>query len=156
TGKGKNHPPLDDAAKAKLRRQALGWLKAELAAWSKVQPPRMFIARNLWQWQQERDLAGIRDQSALAKLSPEEHKAFTQFWAGVAGGGEPADSTERLEFARVAVLIAGKGKDEPPFDDAAKAKLRQQALDWLKADLNVTVDRASKAQIIATAAPLPG
>ena len=30
---------------------------------------------------------------------------------------------------------AGKGKDEPPPDDAAKVKLRQQALDWLRAEL---------------------
>src|SRR5262249_49915974 len=55
-GKGKDQPPQGDAATAKLRRQALDWLKAELAAWSRVQPPRVFIARNLWQWQQESDL----------------------------------------------------------------------------------------------------
>src|SRR5262249_35825095 len=66
---------------------------------------------------------------------------------------EPENSTERLEFARVAVLLGAKGKDELPFDNAAKAKLRQQALDWLKAELKVTADRAGKAQIIATAAP---
>src|SRR5262249_17985720 len=59
-------------------------------------------------------------------------------------------------FARVAVLMAGKGKKGPPFDGAATAKIRQQALDWLKAELNVTADRVGKAQIIATAAPLPG
>jgi formylglycine-generating enzyme required for sulfatase activity len=155
-GKGKNQLPLDDIAKAELRRQALDWLKAELVAWSKAQPPRVFIARNLWQWQQERALAGIRDQAALAKLPPEEQKAFTHFWAEVAKAAEPANSTERLEFARVAVLIAGQGKDEPPFDAASNAKLRQQALDWLKAELKVTADRAGKARIIATAAPLPG
>ena len=33
--RGKDEPTLDDAAKAKLRRQALDWLKAELTAWSK-------------------------------------------------------------------------------------------------------------------------
>src|SRR5262249_10906505 len=155
-GEGKNQPPLDDAAKAELRRQALDWLKAELTAWSKVQPPRVFIARNLWQWQQERDLAGLRDQAALARIPPEEQKAFTRFWADIAKAAEPANSTERLEFARVAVLIAEQSTEEPPFDEAAKAKLRRQALDWLKAELNVTADRAGKAQIIATAAPLPG
>jgi len=35
-GKGKDEPPLDDAAKAKLRVQARDWLKAELVAWTKV------------------------------------------------------------------------------------------------------------------------
>src|SRR5262249_22904106 len=107
-GKGKNPPPLDDAAKAKFRRQALDWLKAEPEAWSTRQPPHVLIARNLWQWQQDRDLAGIRDQAALAKLPPEEQKACTQFWAYVAKVAQPASSTERLELARVAVLIAGK------------------------------------------------
>src|SRR5262249_15815187 len=141
-GKGKKHPPLDNTAKAKLRRQALDWLKAELASWSKVQPPRLFIARNLWQWQHERDLAGIPDQTALDKLPPKEQKASTQSWAGVAKAAGPANSTERLEFARVAVLLAapsplplsplrerGRGEWEPPFDVAAKAKFRRQALD---------------------------
>jgi serine/threonine protein kinase/formylglycine-generating enzyme required for sulfatase activity len=155
-GQGKEQPPLNDAAKAKLRRQALDWLKAELTDWGKVQPPRVFIARNLWQWQQERALAGIRDQSVLAKLPPEEQKAFTQFWGEVAKSVEPANSTERLEFARIAVLIASNRKDEPSFDNVAKAKLRQQALDWLRAELNGTADRAGKAQIVAAAAPLPG
>ena len=78
-------------------------------------------------------------------------------WADVAKAAEPANSTERLEFARAAALIAsGQGKDDPPQGDAAKAKLRGQALDWLKAELTVTVDLAGKARIIAAAAPLPG
>jgi serine/threonine protein kinase/formylglycine-generating enzyme required for sulfatase activity len=155
-GQGKGQPPQGAAAKAKLRQQALDWLKAELTAWSKVQPPRVFIARTLWQWQQERDLAGIRDQAALAPLPPEEQEACTQLWAEIAKSAEPANSSERVDFARIAVLIATQGKEEPPFDAAAKAKLRQQAFDWLKAELAVTTDRAGKAQIIATAAPLPG
>src|SRR5262249_56388301 len=141
-GRGRNHPRQGDAAKAKLRRQALDWLKAELATWNKVQPPRVFIARNLWHWQQERALAGIRDQAALAKFPPEEQKAFTQFWADVAEAAAPANSTERLEFARVAVVIAGKGKDEPPFDAAAKANVRQQALDCRKAEVEQSAHSA--------------
>ena len=61
-----------------------------------------------------------------------------------------------MDFARVAVLIAARqGKDEPPIDDALKAKLRSQAFEWLKAELPVTVDRAGKTRIIAAAAPLP-
>ena len=35
-GRGKDEPPPDAAAKAELRRKALDWLRAELAAWSKV------------------------------------------------------------------------------------------------------------------------
>ena len=117
----------------------------------------MFDARNLWQWQRDGDLAGIRDTTALAKLPPEERTSFAQFWADVAKLAEVANAPSRVEFARVAALIATEpGKDEPPFDDAAKAKLRQQALDWLKVALTATADRAGKAQIVAAAAPLPG
>jgi formylglycine-generating enzyme required for sulfatase activity/tetratricopeptide (TPR) repeat protein len=156
-GESKDKPLLDAAAKATLRRQAIDWLKAELSGWSRAQPPRLFIARNLLHWQLDSALAGIRDQAALAKLTPEEQEAFTQLWANVAKTAEPANSAERLELARLAVLLAaGQGKDEPPFDDAARARLRQQALDWLKAELTVTAERAVKAQIIAAAAPLPG
>jgi tetratricopeptide (TPR) repeat protein len=156
-GQNKKKPPQGEAAKAKFRRQALGWLNAELTNWSRVQPPRVFIVRNLWHWQEDRALAGIRDQAALAKLPPEEQKVFTQVWADVAKATEPANSAERLDFARVAVLLAsGQGKDEPPLGDAAKAKLRGKAFDWLKAELTAAPDRAVKARIIAAAAPLPG
>jgi hypothetical protein len=145
--------PLKDATKAQLRRQTLDWLKAELADWIKVRPP----VRKLWQWQQDGGLASLRDQSALARLPAAERTAWTQFWADVAKAVEPANNTERLEFARIAVRIAAaQGKDEPGFDDAAKARLRRQALDWLKVVLTATADRAGKASIIAAAEPLPG
>jgi eukaryotic-like serine/threonine-protein kinase len=85
-GQGKDEPPLDDATKSKLRRQALDWLKAELAAWGKLlesgQPG--IIVQTLSHWQKDTDLAGIRDQAALAKLPAEEQKAFTRLWADVA------------------------------------------------------------------------
>src|SRR5262249_60786246 len=61
-GKGKDQPPLDGAAKTKLRRQALDWLKAELTVWSKLfesGPPqdRPAIVATLSAWQQDADLA---------------------------------------------------------------------------------------------------
>jgi hypothetical protein len=88
-GRGKDEPSLDDAARAKLRRQALDWLKTELAVWDKLLasgPPqdRPFIVRTLKHWQKDGDLAGIRDQAALDKLPADEKKAWTQLWADVA------------------------------------------------------------------------
>ncbi|HZY86491.1 MAG TPA: tetratricopeptide repeat protein, partial [Gemmataceae bacterium] len=88
-GLGKGEPPPDDAAKAKLRRQALDWLKAELAVWAKhleSGPPeaRPAIVQTLSHWREDTDLAGIRDMAALAKLPTEEGKAFTRLWADVA------------------------------------------------------------------------
>src|SRR5262249_36825264 len=88
-GQGEDEPPLDDAAKTKLRRQALDWLKAERTIWGKLlesgpSQVRPFIVRTLSHWQKDSDLAGIRDVAALAKLPTDEQKAFIQLWADVA------------------------------------------------------------------------
>ncbi len=88
-GQAKDEPPPDDAAKAKLRRQALDWLKAELAARGKLVesgPPqeREGMVLTLTGWKYDADLAGIRDAAALARLPADEQKAFTQLWVDVA------------------------------------------------------------------------
>jgi eukaryotic-like serine/threonine-protein kinase len=98
-GQGKDGPPLDDAAKAKLRGQALGWLKADLAAWSRLLasgPPqaRTTIVKSLSHWQKDANLAGLRDKEALAKLSAEEQKAFAQLWADVTALLQKAEEKE--------------------------------------------------------------
>ena len=85
-GQGKAEPPLDDAAKARLRQQALDWLKAELATWTKLLesgPPqaRQAIVQTLDHWKQDSDLAGIRDAKALAKLPADEQKAWRTLWS---------------------------------------------------------------------------
>jgi eukaryotic-like serine/threonine-protein kinase len=86
---GEDAAKLDDAERARLREQALDWLKANLGAWGDrldSGPPqvRPAIAGTLSQWQRDPDLAGIRDAAALAKLPVGEQKAFTQLWADVA------------------------------------------------------------------------
>jgi WD40 repeat protein/serine/threonine protein kinase len=85
----KEKPPLDDAAKAQLRRQAHDWLKAELAAWDKhiksgPSADRRMIVLQLTDWTHDNDLATIRDTAALSQLRAEEQKAFNQLWADVA------------------------------------------------------------------------
>jgi serine/threonine-protein kinase len=87
-GQGKDEPAPDDFAKSKLRGQALGWLQAELAAWSKMvesASPLMkaSIAQTLAHWKQDPDLAGIRDEASLAKLPEPEREAFRLLWADV-------------------------------------------------------------------------
>ena len=53
SGVGKDEPMPDEADRARLREQALGWLRADLAAWAKVleagnEPDRkQFVARTL-------------------------------------------------------------------------------------------------------------
>jgi len=88
-----NEPPLDDAARAKLRGQALEWLKAALALYTKqLESNPADVQGRLRHWQKDADMAGIRDQAALAKLPADEQKAFTQLWADVAALLKQADA----------------------------------------------------------------
>jgi thiol-disulfide isomerase/thioredoxin len=49
----------------------------------------------LRRWQEDRDLAGIRDAAALTKLPAEERAACTQLWADVAALVQKAQERER-------------------------------------------------------------
>jgi serine/threonine-protein kinase len=99
-GQGKDDPKPDDAARAKLRGQALDWLNAERAAWAKVLDAgdagaRPVVAETLQHWRVDPDLAGICDAAALAKLPESERAAWRSLWAEVdallarARGGRP-------------------------------------------------------------------
>jgi len=88
SGQGKDNPPLDDAAKARWRRLAIDWLKADLTTWSKAvgsgpAQARQAIPETLQHWKADTDLAGLRDAAALAKLPENEQKACRELWAGV-------------------------------------------------------------------------
>lgn len=100
-GQGKDEPPLDEAARARWRKQALDWLKADLAFWSKqvetgTPQVRGAVAKKLQHWKADPDLEGIRDEAALAKLPEDERKACRALWAKVEGLLEGiANSTAR-------------------------------------------------------------
>ncbi len=84
-GQDKDEPPPDDAARADLRRRALGWLKAELAAWSRLLasgPPqdRDRRPRTMQHWRKDADLAAVRDADALAKLPEAERRDWLALW----------------------------------------------------------------------------
>ena len=66
----------------------MDWLKADVAAWSKILDTgplqaRQAIAQTLQHWKADTDLAGIRDPAALAKLPPDEQKALSTLWPEV-------------------------------------------------------------------------
>jgi WD40 repeat protein len=87
-GRGQDKPSLDGAAKARLRRQALGWLKAELTAWrqaSQIIEPHVQekVGDTLAHWKEGTDLAGIRDEKELARLPEEERKEWQSLWTDV-------------------------------------------------------------------------
>ena len=87
-GQGNDVPPPDDVARARLRRQARAWLEAELAAWATVLDRgsaelKAVVPQTLKHWKSDTDLAGIRDEKDLAKLSKDERALFQQLWKDV-------------------------------------------------------------------------
>jgi tetratricopeptide (TPR) repeat protein len=88
-GAGVDEPPLDEQDRARWRRQAVVWLNAHLALLARQltsgQPDvRSAVRRAVESWQQDPDLAGLRDEAALAKLPEGERTACRQLWAEVA------------------------------------------------------------------------
>ena len=87
-GRGEGEPPPDAAAKVELRRKALDWLRAELAAWSKVldsadPKARAAVAPTLRHWKEDSDLTGVRDGDAIATLPADERRAWEALWKDV-------------------------------------------------------------------------
>jgi Flp pilus assembly protein TadD len=88
SAQGQDKPPLDEATKARWRKQALDWLKADLAAWSKLLQTgplqaRQTIVKNLQHWKADPDLAGVRDPEVLTRLPEAEQQACRVLWAEV-------------------------------------------------------------------------
>jgi tetratricopeptide (TPR) repeat protein len=86
---GKNADSLTAMERLALRRQALTWLRANLALWTRRQAngkpgDGATVQQTMRHWQQDSDLAALRDPAALAKLSVEERQACEKFWADVA------------------------------------------------------------------------
>jgi serine/threonine-protein kinase len=99
-GQGDDAAKLDDQERTRLRQQARDWLRADLALRRQQHQTgepadRAAVQQALRHWQQDTDLAGIRDAAALAKLSAEEQKAFTQLWAEVAALRKKAEGNTK-------------------------------------------------------------
>ncbi|MFO0888265.1 MAG: serine/threonine-protein kinase [Isosphaeraceae bacterium] len=85
-GEGKDDPAPDGAARAALRHKALNWLKSELNAWEPfltASKERAFVLQVLRHWQQDPDLASVRDPDALSRLTEAERAAWQSLWAEV-------------------------------------------------------------------------
>jgi serine/threonine-protein kinase len=83
-----NDAPVKEEERRRLRGQALEWLRADLAAWTKLatdQPRESAAAvrQTLQHWQTDPDLAGLRDARELAKLPAEERETCGLLWAEV-------------------------------------------------------------------------
>jgi serine/threonine-protein kinase len=87
-GKGKDADQLDDEERAHWRRQALEWLRQDLARWSEMlhkreTQTRTLVRERLHEWQADYDLAGVRAKDALARLPEEERKQWVRLWSDV-------------------------------------------------------------------------
>jgi serine/threonine protein kinase/Flp pilus assembly protein TadD len=88
-GQGEDAAKLDDTERGRLRRQALDWLRADLAAYGRLlakgpDKARPAIRQRMQHWQQNADFAGVRGAAALAKLPEAERPAWHKLWADVA------------------------------------------------------------------------
>jgi tetratricopeptide (TPR) repeat protein len=88
-GQGKDASKLDDGERTRWRKQALDWLTADLALWTKqaekgTPQARATVQKTLRHWQTDADLAGVRDEAALARLPAEEQPSWRKLWVEVA------------------------------------------------------------------------
>jgi Flp pilus assembly protein TadD len=99
-GKGKDAEKLDDRQRVHLRRQALDWLEADLAAWRGYleKDPELVgpaVLRQMRHWQGDADFAALRDPDALAGLPEVERGQWQMFWQEVEELGQRAADVKR-------------------------------------------------------------
>jgi hypothetical protein len=87
-GQGNDADKLHDKDLVRLRKQALGWLRADLAYWRKQvdsakHDERARAQQTLKHWQADADLAGVRGKESLAKLPEAERQEWENLLAEV-------------------------------------------------------------------------
>jgi len=102
SGLGKDSDKLDAKERARLRKQALDWLGADLKAYRQVMDKSADkagpeIAPRMQRWQQDTDFAGVRGPEALGKLPEAERQPWQKLWSDVADTLAKAKSKPILE-----------------------------------------------------------
>jgi tetratricopeptide (TPR) repeat protein len=86
-GLGEDANQFEANERARLRRQALDWLRTDLAACQKVlerDPPKTAaVQQRMQHWLQDPALAGVRRPPALAKLPEAERAGWRSLWLAV-------------------------------------------------------------------------
>jgi tetratricopeptide (TPR) repeat protein len=101
TGCCKDHPPLDEAARAAWRKQALEWLQADLLLRAKQLESGTAEARNevrqkLQYWLRDPALAGLRDQAMMAQLPEADRGVCHNLWDRVSALLRDLDDARNL------------------------------------------------------------
>jgi tetratricopeptide (TPR) repeat protein len=104
-GRSKDAAPPDDRERARLRKQALDWLRADLELRARTldtgtPADRAAVRDALREWQVDADLDCLREGAALASLPAEDRDAFTRLWADVSALSTKAESAAPAERPR--------------------------------------------------------
>src|SRR5262249_23180250 len=75
---------LGETERAGLRRQALDWLRADLALRTKLRKDSKSAAEALKLWETDDALPMVRDRRPLEQLPSDERKEWSRLWADVA------------------------------------------------------------------------
>jgi tetratricopeptide (TPR) repeat protein len=126
-GQGKDADKLDDRARARWRKQALAWLRADLALRTKQlgsgrPDDRQEVADKMQHWQRDADFVGVRGKDGLAKLPASERAAWQQLWAEVKALREKAS-------AKPPTRPGLDPKDAPAHNNLGLAFYKQGKLD---------------------------
>jgi Flp pilus assembly protein TadD len=87
-GQGKDADKLDAKERARLRQQALDWLRADLKAYRQVMEKAAdkagpAIAQRMQHWLKDDDFAGVREADTLARLPEAERLEWHKLWEEV-------------------------------------------------------------------------
>lgn len=98
-GRGNDAADLRDEERARLRRQALAWLRAGLQAEGQQldkdpDQARPRLAQTMRHWQRDPDFAGVRGPEALARLPATERQEWQSLWEDVAALLRRADAAQ--------------------------------------------------------------
>jgi tetratricopeptide (TPR) repeat protein/serine/threonine protein kinase len=86
--RGEDAKRLNDKEHARLRLQALDWLRADLAAWRRLlenEPAkaRPAVMQQMQHWQTDADFVGVRGSEALERLPAAERPDWQKLWQEV-------------------------------------------------------------------------
>ena len=99
-GQGKDADQSDDKERARLRRQALDWLRADLTAWRNLLEKDKakwdtVVLQQMQHWLGDTDFNGVRGTAALAKLPQAERGDWQRLWEEVAALRQRAQPKEK-------------------------------------------------------------
>jgi hypothetical protein len=111
-GQGTDAGKRDEQEGARLRKQAVAWLRADLDYWTRqaesTNPTTRSAAQQVLQhWQSDADVAGIRDRDTVAKLPADEREPCRQLWADV------AELLRKVEPKKVTAAVSVQAEQRP-------------------------------------------